>query len=145
MEPGVIRGTRPVRVTPVLAGPFRATPTYAAVVKRMQLAGVVYVVAPGVLILVSASTDSDFTYLAALVVALPLSLAANVASAVVAALILPSADSNGAPIAAVLMSGVALVQFMAVRAVLDRHRRSELRAALSLGGLQATKTLPTQL
>ncbi len=80
--------------------------------------------APGVLILLSAFTDSSFAYLAALVIALPLSLVANVVSFIVVALVLPSVDSNGAPIAAALMSGAALVQLLAVCAVLDRHRRS---------------------
>ncbi len=80
--------------------------------------------APGVLILLSAFTDSSFAYLAALVIALPLSLVANAVSFIVAALVLPSVDSNGAPIAAVLISGAALVQLLAVCAVLDRHRRS---------------------
>jgi hypothetical protein len=109
-------------VTPVLSVAFRATPTYAADVTKRRLAGYVYVAAPAVLILLSAITDSEFAYLAALVVALPLSLVANVASFVVAALVLPSVDSNGAPIAAALMSGAALLQLLAVRAVLGRHR-----------------------
>ncbi len=91
---------------------------------RGRLAGFVYVAAPGVLILLSAFTDSSFAYLAALVIALPLSLVANVVSFIVVALVLPSVDSNGAPIAAALMSGAALVQLLAVCAVLDRHRRS---------------------
>jgi hypothetical protein len=93
-------------------------------VTRGRLAGFVYVAAPGVLILLSAFTDSSFAYLAALVIALPLSLVANVVSFIVVALVLPSVDSNGAPIAAALMSGAALVQLLAVCAVLDRHRRS---------------------
>ncbi len=91
---------------------------------RGRLAGFVYVAAPGVLILLSTFTDSSFAYLAALVIALPLSLVANVVSFIVVALVLPSVDSNGAPIAAALMSGAALVQLLAVCAVLDRHRRS---------------------
>lgn len=94
---------------------------------RGRLAGFAYVAAPGGLILLWVFTDSDFAYVAALVVALPLSLVANVASFVVAALTLPSVDSNGAPIAAALMSGAALVQLLAVRAVLGRHRRSGTR------------------
>ncbi len=94
---------------------------------RGRLAGFAYVAASGVLILLSAFTDSSFAYLAALVIALPLSLVANVVSFIVAALVLPSADSNGAPIAAALMSGAALVQLLAVCAVLDRHRRSGTR------------------
>ncbi len=46
---------------------------------------------PGVLILLSAFTNSNFAFLAALVIALPLSLVANVVSFIVAALVLPSA------------------------------------------------------
>lgn len=81
-----------------------------------RLAALAYVTAPALLILI---WDA---YLAAVVVALPLSLAANIAAYVVAALMLPSIDSNGAPVAAVMMSGAALLQLLAVRSLL-RHRR----------------------
>jgi hypothetical protein len=101
--------------------------TYAADVTRRRLAGFVYVAAPGVLIFLSAFTNSNFAYVAALVIALPLSLVANVVSFIAAALVSSSVDSNGAPIAAGLMSGAALVQLLAVRAALDRHRRSGTR------------------
>jgi len=114
----------PVLVTLVLlvSGPFRAAQTYAADVTRTRLAALVYVAAPGVLILVWSFTHSTFAYVAALLVALPLSLVANVASFVVAALVLPSVESNGAPIAAAFFSGAALLQVLAARAALRHHR-----------------------
>ena len=82
-----------------------------------RLAALAYVAAPGLLILV---WDA---YPAAIVVALPLSLTANMAAYVVAVLVLPSIDSNGAPIAAVMMSGAALVQLLAVRVLLHTWRQ----------------------
>lgn len=97
--------------------------TYAADVTGKRLAAFVYVATPGVLILVWAVTDWGFTYMAALVIVLPLSLAANVASFVVAALVLPSVDSNGAPIAAVMMSGAALMQLLALHVLLRTWRQ----------------------
>ncbi len=110
--------------SPVMLGRSGLPPTYAADATRKRLAAFTYVAAPGVLILVWAVTDWAFAYLAALVIALPLSLLANVASLVIVALILPSVDSNGAPIAAALMSGAALLQLLALRAVLGGgHRR----------------------
>ncbi len=100
-----------------------AVSTYAADVTRGRLAGLLYVVAPGLLVLLWAFTDADWAYPAALVVALPLSLVANVVSFVVGVLIV-GVDGNAAPLAAALMSGAALVQLWAVRAVLDLRRRS---------------------
>ena len=88
-----------------------------------RLAAFVYVAAPGVLILAWAVTDWGFTYIAALVISLPLSLVANVATFVLSALVLPSVDSNGAPIAAVMMSGAAFVQLSAVRVLLHTWRQ----------------------
>jgi hypothetical protein len=93
-------------------------------VTRTRLAALVYVAAPGVLILIWFFTHSAFAYVAALLVALPLSLVANVASFVVAALVLPSVESNGAPIAAAFFSGAALLQLLAARAALRHHRGS---------------------
>ena len=85
-----------------------------------RLAAVVYVAAPGLLVL----TDSSVAYRAALVLALPLSLAANMLAYVVAALTLPGLDSNGLPIAAAALSGAALVQALAAREFVRRRRAS---------------------
>ena len=89
--------------------------------RRAHLVGAVYVTAPGALVLLSAHADSGAAYLVALVLALPLSVLANVASFAVAALVLPSTDSDGAPIAAAFMSGAAGAQLLAVRVVLRRR------------------------
>lgn len=99
----------------------RTTLTYAADVTKRRLAGALYVIAPGLLVLLYALTDLDWAYAIALVVALPLSLVANVVAFVVGGLIV-DVDGNAAPLAAALMSGAALVQLLALSAVLHRRR-----------------------
>ncbi len=100
-----------------------AISTYAADVTGGRIAGLLYLVAPGLLVLLWAFADAGWAYPAALVVALPLSLVANAVSFVVGVLSV-GVNGNASPLAAALMSGAALVQLRAVHAGMDLRRRS---------------------
>ena len=77
---------------------------------RGRLFALTYVATPGLLVLVSLVTDSYVAYIAAITVALPLSLVASIAAFSIAGLTLDFDSKGGLLIAAVFMSGAALVQ-----------------------------------